>query len=280
MESTDGFDATSWSWCHDPWRSRVSAGLTFGDRQRAGANKRARWAIRAQLPPVEKRSGESAEGVATLHARTVAGAGGIRLAGGSSVESVPAGLLPIRRAGEFDCDGRSGGASEHEGDGLAHGFNSISFGIPTVDFEWPARIRPAGPVDGSAGGQPGCDGRELQGDCKRKHFGERSIGGGAGQSGTYDVGADSPVDGNRAHFPAFIGAGLVGSAAGGFEKFAEAFRSVPNSSQLAGGGGEPGGSAQEPGTSEESGGDKENRNAGSRVSQFECQDIVFGERAR
>src|SRR5208282_1147010 len=141
-ESTDGFDAMSWSWCHEAWSLSVSAGRAFGHcgTERAGASKSANRAVRAHLPAVEGRGGEVAEGVATLHAWTAAGAGGIRVAGRSSVEPVPAGLLPISGAGEFDCVGRRGGAGEHEGDGLAHGFHSISFGIPTADFERPTRI--------------------------------------------------------------------------------------------------------------------------------------------
>src|SRR5713226_3210712 len=108
------------------------------------------------------------------HEWTAAGAGRVRFGWRSSLEPLPASVLPVCGGGKLDRVGRIAGAGEHEGDGVVRGFNSISLGIPTAGFEWPARIRSSGPVNRSTGEQPQCDefGREFH----RKSSDERSDG--------------------------------------------------------------------------------------------------------
>src|SRR6266446_10027790 len=151
-DSTDGFDATSWSRCHDAARfpnrdvhsspvtsCRAASNISAG---RGSDGRAERWRavrfVRAYLPPVKKRSGKGAEGVATIHEWTPACPGGFRFAWRASPEPLPASVLPICRAGKLYCVGRVGGAGEHEGDGMVRGFSCISLGIPAADFEWSA----------------------------------------------------------------------------------------------------------------------------------------------
>src|SRR5260370_24617916 len=131
-DSMDGFSASGWTNYRDraefancavnslpvPSRraaSRISASCASGggtERQRASR------LIRAHLPSIEKRSGKGAEGTATIHEWTPAGVGRIRFAWRSSLEPLPARVLPISRAGELDGVRRIGGAGEHESNGM------------------------------------------------------------------------------------------------------------------------------------------------------------------
>src|SRR5208282_4941434 len=152
---TDGFSVTNWSKYHDRVESATddsaicqpmpscgascispgrAAGNCGAERQRASespirfTDKSASGGIRAHVQSVKEHGRKGAEAATTLHARTAAFARWIRLVGRASVGSLPACLLPVHRAGEFDCVRRSGGAGEHEGDGVVHGLNAVPFG--------------------------------------------------------------------------------------------------------------------------------------------------------
>ena len=193
---------------------------------------------------------------------------GFALPGDHPLNRYQRAYLPICRAGELDCVGRIGGAGEHEGDGMVRGFNSIALGIPTADFEWPARIRSSGPVNRSTGERPRV--RPVRAGVRVRRFsGDRSADGGqaagnCGQGVAERETAEPTISAPMPQLPE-TGRTFSSSLEQGLSsrQLADSKNSLKPSDQpasrLAGRGCEFGGSAQEPGASEESGGDKENQ---------------------